>query len=93
MELQQADHSRRQQRHPEYEYADLFHLRPSDSANYLDGDWIFDPSIASMRPRILTLNDLAPSTNSIRTVRDEVGTIRVLDGPGNRITLSYGGPV
>ena len=60
---------------------------------YLDGDWIFAPSRASMRPRILTLNDFAPSTNSTRTIRDGVGTIRVLDGPGNRIALSKAGPV
>jgi hypothetical protein len=60
---------------------------------YLDGDWIFAPSRASMRPRILTLNDFAPSTNSTRTIRDGVGTIRVLDGPGNRMALSKAGPV
>jgi hypothetical protein len=62
-------------------------------AAYLDGDWIFDPSRASMRPRILTLNDFAPSTNSTRTIRDGVGTIRVLDGPGNRIALARADPV
>ena len=45
-------------------------------------------SISEIRPRILTRNDFAPSTNSMRTVRDEVGTTRVLDGPGKRIGLS-----
>jgi 2-iminobutanoate/2-iminopropanoate deaminase len=61
---------------------------PPRQPGYLDGDWIFDPSRPSMRPRILILNDFAPSTNSTRTIRDGVGTIRLLDGPGNRIALS-----
>jgi len=66
--------------------------RPLDGAisdaDYLDGDWIFDPLRASIRPRTLTLNDFAPSTISMRTIRDEIGIIRVLDGPRNRIALS-----
>jgi hypothetical protein len=56
--------------------------------DHLDGGSIFDPSRPSIRPRILTRNDFAPSTNSMRTVRDELGTTRVLDGPGKRIGLS-----
>src|SRR6516225_54728 len=63
--------------------------RSSDTTkDHLDGGSIFDPSRPSIRPRILTRNDFAPSTNSMRTVRDEVGTTRVLDGPGKRIGLS-----
>src|SRR5215831_18898838 len=64
--------------------------RSSDTTkDHLDGGSIFDPSRPSIRPRILTWNDFAPSTNSMRTVRDEViGTTRVLDGPGKRIGLS-----
>jgi hypothetical protein len=62
--------------------------RSSDTTkDYLDGGSIFDPSRPSIRPRILTRNDFAPSTNSMRTVRDEVGTTRVLDGPGKRILV------
>ena len=61
---------------------------PPRQPGYLDGDWIFDPSRPSMRPRILIFDDFAPSTNSMRTIRDGVGTIRLLDGPGNRIALS-----
>jgi len=60
----------------------------SGKAPHLDGGSIFDPSRPSICPRILTWNDFAPSTNSMRTVRDEVGTTRVLDGPGKRIGLS-----
>src|SRR5206468_6648492 len=69
--------------------ADIDQHRSSDTTkDHLDGGSIFDPSRPSMRPRILTRNDFAPSTNSMRTVRDEVGTTRVLDGPGKRIGLS-----
>jgi len=49
--------------------------------HHLDGGSMFDPSRLSICP-ILTWNDFAPSTNSMRTVRDEVGITRVLDGPG-----------
>src|SRR5262245_11509834 len=65
-------------------------LMPTTFADthHLDGGSIFDPSRPSICPRILTWNDFAPSTNSMRTVRDEVGTTRVLDGPGKRIGLS-----
>src|SRR5262245_9746938 len=56
--------------------------------HHLDGGSIFDPSRPSICPMILTWKDFAPSTNSTRTVRDEVGTTRVLDGPGKRIGLS-----
>ena len=59
--------------------------RRSSAQNYfVEEGWILDPLRASIRPTTLILNDLAPSTNSTRTVREKIGIARVLDGPGNR---------